>query len=63
MMEVPLPKKEEKKSEKDEEAIKKDEQTDSKKESLAARILNLLFGFPEYDPDIHDLIFRINNII
>ncbi len=61
-MEVPVPKKEEKKAEKEKEVIKKEEKIEPKKESLAARILNLLFGWPPYDPDIQNisLIYKLS---
>ena len=63
MMEVPVPKKKEKKVEKEKEevVIKKEEKIEPKKESLAARILDILFGYPKYDPEIHDIAFKLGN--
>ena len=61
-MEVPLPKKKEKEEKQEKKIVEeeKDVKKEIKRESLGVRILNLLFGWPPYDPD---LINRIDNIL
>jgi hypothetical protein len=52
MMEVPVPKKEEKKEDRDKQISQREERKEPKKKSLIERILNIVFGDPIYDSDI-----------
>ena len=54
MMEVPVPKKEEKREEKEKKIIEKEQIIEPKKMSLTFRILDFFFGWPKYDPETQD---------